>query len=63
MKGCSPFPNAPALLEPHHQIIYIQDTPYGGILPCCRGAVGVFFSPNRQGKLVAVVPVDKKFRE
>ena len=28
MKGCSAFPKAPALLEPHHQIVWcqIQDT-------------------------------------
>ena len=32
MKGCSTFPKAPALLEPHHQIVscYIQDTHWGG---------------------------------
>ena len=49
MKGCSAFPKAPASLEPHHQIIYchIQDTRWGGVLPLCRGAVGIFFSPIR----------------
>ena len=32
IKGYSTFPKAPALLEPHHQIIYchIQDTRWGG---------------------------------
>ena len=32
MKGCSTFPKAPALLQPHHQIIeyHIQDTRLGG---------------------------------
>ena len=31
MKGYSAFPNAPALLEPHHQIVlcHIQDTRWG----------------------------------
>ena len=44
VKGCSAFPNAPALLEPHHQILI------GRVLPLCRGAVGVFYSPSRLGK-------------
>ena len=32
MKGYSAFPKAPALLEPHHQIVscHIQDTRWGG---------------------------------
>ena len=50
MKGYSAFPKAPALLEPHHQIVlcYIQDTRLGGgVLPLCRGAVSVFYSPSR----------------
>ena len=35
MKGCSVFPKAPALLGPHHQIVYchIQDTRWGGLAP------------------------------
>ena len=35
MKGYSAFPKAPALLEPHHQIVYchIQDTRRGGSYP------------------------------
>ena len=51
MKGYSAFPKAPALLEPHHQIVYchIQDTRLGGVLPLCREAVGVFYSPSRLG--------------
>ncbi len=34
MKGYSAFPKAPALLEPHHQIVlcHIQDSRWGGIL-------------------------------
>ena len=52
MKGYSAFPKAPALLEPHHQIVYchIQDTRWGGGLPLCREAVSVFYSPSRLGK-------------
>ena len=53
MKGYSAFPKAPALLEPHHQIVYchIQDTHRGGgVLPLCKEAVGVFYSPSRLGK-------------
>ena len=51
MKGCSTFPNAPASLEPHHQIVQcpIQDTRWGGVLTLCRGAVCVFYRPSRQG--------------
>ena len=35
MKGYSTFPKVPALLEPHHQIVYchIQDTRCGGSYP------------------------------
>ena len=54
MKWYSAFPKAPALLEPHHQILcYIQDTHCGWVgvsLPLCRGAVGVFYSPDQLGK-------------
>ena len=51
-KGYSAFPKAPALLEPHHQIVHchIQDTRWGGVLPLCREAAGVFYSPSRLGK-------------
>ena len=35
MKGYSAFPKAPALLEPHHQIVLCH------IL--CKGAVGIFY--------------------
>ena len=54
MKGYSAFPKAPALAEPHHQIIlcHIQDTRCGGVgggvLPLYREAVGVFYSPSQQ---------------
>ena len=32
VKGCSAFPKAPVVLEPHHQIVecHIQDTHWGG---------------------------------
>ena len=52
MKGCSAFPKAPGSLEPHQQIVqcHIQDTHCGGrVLPLCRGAVSVFYSPSRLG--------------
>ena len=57
MKGCPAFPKAPALLEPHHQIVlcHIFRTFVGvcvcvGGLPLFRVAVGVFYSPKRLGK-------------
>ena len=44
------FLKAPALQELHHQNVYclIQDT-CCGVLPFCKGAVGVFYSPSRLG--------------
>ena len=42
MKGYSAFPKALTLLEPHHQIV-------GGVLPFCRDAIGVFYSPSQVG--------------
>ena len=45
MKGCSVFPKTPALLEPHHQIVYSHIQ---------RGAVSVFYSPSRLGNPVSV---------
>ena len=40
MKGYSAFPKAPALLEPHHQIVlcHIQDTCWGGLSPLQRSS-------------------------
>ena len=40
MKGYSAFPKAPALLEPHHQIVkcHIQDTRWGGLTPLQRSS-------------------------
>ena len=51
MKAYSAFPKAPALLEHHHQIVlcHIQDTGWERVLPHCRDAVGVFYSPSRLG--------------
>ena len=49
MKGYTAFPKAPAILEPHHEIVlcHIQDACCGGaLLPLCREAVGVFYSSN-----------------
>ena len=53
MKGYLAFPNAPALLEPHHQIIWfhILDTHWGGESnPLNRETVVVFYSSSRLGK-------------
>ena len=54
MKGYFTFPKAPALLEPHHQIVqcHIQDTRWGGVFPLCKEAVSVFYSPSRLGNLI-----------
>ena len=51
MKGYTAFPEAPALLEPHHQIVlgHIMTLVEGGVLLLCREAVGVFYSPKRLG--------------
>ena len=52
MKGYCIFPKALALLEPHHRLFsVISRTPVGGVLLLSREAVGVFYSPNRQGDL------------
>ena len=50
MKGYSTFHKTPALPESHHQIVYchIQDTQWG-LLPLCRDAVDVFYSPSQLG--------------
>ena len=57
MKGCSGFPKAPALLEPHRQIVWchIQDTHWAGVLPLCRDIVGVFYIPSWLGKNMAIL--------
>ena len=49
-EGVLCIPNTPALLVPHHQIVscLIQDTRWG-VLPVCRDAIGVFYSPSRLG--------------
>ena len=50
MNGYSALPKAPALQEPQQ----IQDTRWfwGGVLPLCRDAVGVFCSPSQLGHIV-----------
>ena len=55
-KGYSALPKAPELLEPHHQIVlcHIQDI-HGSVLPLCRGAVSVFYSPSRLGKIRFII--------
>ena len=58
MKGYPAFPKVPASLEPHHQIVqcHIQDTRWGGVLPLCRGAVGVFYSPSQLDNWIQSCP-------
>ena len=53
MKGYSAFPKAPALLEPHHQIVKyrIQNTRWA-VLTLCRDIVGVFYRLRRLGKFL-----------
>ena len=49
MKGYSAFPKAPALLEPHHQIVLCpnQDTHWGGrVLYLCRDSTKFEFLNN-----------------
>ena len=48
INGYSAFPNAPALLKPHHQIVWchFRDTCWG-VLPLCRDTVDIFYSPSQ----------------
>ena len=41
MKKCSAFPNC---------LVSYQGTRWGNVLPLCREAVGVFYSPSRLGR-------------
>ena len=52
MKGYSAFPKAPALLEPHHQIVlcHIRDTRWREVLPLGRDPVSVFNGLSRLSK-------------
>ena len=55
MKGCTVFPKPPALLGPHQTFVsYPGHSLVGGVLPLCREAVGVFYSPSRLGKRVDI---------
>ena len=49
MEGYSAFPKAPALMEPHHQVVYsvISRALVVRILPLSRDAVGVFYNCSR----------------
>ncbi len=65
IKGYSAFPKAPALLEPHHQIVscHNQDTPWGrGVLPICREAGSVFYSPSRLGNQIIQISISTQFK-
>ena len=57
IKWYSAFPEAPALLNPHHQIVlsHNQDIRWGGVLPLCGESVGAFCSPSRLGHQAVVV--------
>ena len=49
MKGCTAFPKAGT--SPSDCLVsYPGHSLGGGVLPLCRGAVGVFYSPSRLGK-------------
>ena len=52
MKTNSTFPKDLELLELHHKIVsyHIQDTHWEEVLPLCRDAIGVFYSPSRQSQ-------------
>ena len=51
IKGYSAFLKAPALLKPQHQIVNVISKTFvvGGVLPLCRDAVSVFYSPSWLG--------------
>ena len=53
MKGCSVFPKDPAFTgtSPSDFSVISRSLVGGGVLPLCRGAVSVFYSPNRLGKI------------
>ena len=45
------IPKTPALVEPHHQIVYCHTRMLaGGVLLLCRDAVIVFCNPSRLGQ-------------
>ena len=50
IKGYLTFPKVLAILEPHHHPEHSLE----GVLPLCRDAVGVFYSPVRLGKLFKI---------
>ena len=55
LKEYSAFPKAPTLLKPHYQIACVMSrTLIGGVLPLCKDAVGVFYSPSQLGLCVYI---------
>ena len=54
MKGYSTFPKAPALQDLTIRFFSVisRTLVVGGGLPLCRGAVSVFYSPSRLGKIL-----------
>ena len=64
VKEYSTFPKAPALLEPHHQIVlnYIQDTLWGSVTPLHRSSRGILQPQlTGQGPLWHAMSVSIKF--
>ena len=53
MKGYSAFPKAPAPSD--FLVSYPGHSLGGGVLPLCREAVGVFYSPSRLGNQTTVI--------
>ena len=50
-EGVLRFPQSSSAAEtsPSDCLVSYQDTRLGGVLPLCRGAVSVFYSPSRLG--------------
>ena len=58
IKRYSAFPQSPALLKPHHQIVLCHIRIFfGGVWLLCWDAVDVFCSPSRLGHLGGVLPL------
>ena len=49
MKGVLRIPQSTSTAGTSPSDCHIQDTRWGGVLPLCREAVGVFYSPSRLG--------------
>ena len=51
------IPQSPSItgISPSDCLVSYQDTHWGAVLPLCRGAVSVFYSPSRLGKILIVM--------